>query len=124
MLTTGRMPLDDQCREPKRKPPAYTPEQIRLITAYVASLGNGPAIPRVDPAAGNLVSGRGSNGRTHMGSACLPREIKALLGLGDPRGDSLHARQEISRALPDHARSDKEALARKAAIRSSDWSAR
>jgi len=55
-LSTGRMPLasDDQ---PKRKDPKYTPEQIELLTAYVASLGDGPAVPKIDPASGDLAEG-------------------------------------------------------------------
>lgn len=55
-LSTGRMPLD-QPGQAERKPPAYSPEQIRQLTAYVASLGPGPEIPRVDPASGDLVHG-------------------------------------------------------------------
>lgn len=58
MLSTGRMPLDDPAGQLRRKPPAYTPEQIRLLTAYVASLGPGPEIPNVNPEAGDLVRGR------------------------------------------------------------------
>jgi ubiquinol-cytochrome c reductase cytochrome c subunit len=46
-LTTGRMPLDDPKAQAVRKKPAYPPGQIRLLVAYVASLGDGPAIPTV-----------------------------------------------------------------------------
>ena len=55
-LSTGRMPLasDDQ---PKRKDPAYTPEQIDLLTEYVATLGEGPPVPEADPSHGDLAEG-------------------------------------------------------------------
>ncbi len=57
-LTTGRMPhtgtRDDQA---SRKTPAYTAEEIEALVAYVASLGNGPPIPEVDPGAGDLQEG-------------------------------------------------------------------
>ena len=55
-LSTGRMPLssDDQ---PKRKDPAYSPEQIELLTEYVATLGEGPPVPEVDPSHGDLAEG-------------------------------------------------------------------
>lgn len=54
-LTTGRMPFAGQVGEQaKRKPPAFTPEQIDLLVAYVVGLSPtaaGPAIPtvRTDP---------------------------------------------------------------------------
>ena len=56
-LTTGRMPLDNPKEQPQRKQPAYSPLQIRQLVAYVASLGPGPPVPRVDPAAGDLALG-------------------------------------------------------------------
>lgn len=58
MLTTGRMPMDDPQQQAIRKPPAFNDEQIRLITAYVSSLGPGPPIPNVDVRSGNLVQGQ------------------------------------------------------------------
>lgn len=55
-LSTGRMPLtsDDQ---PSRKDPAYGPEDQALLVAYVASLGEGPPLPEVDPSTGDLAQG-------------------------------------------------------------------
>ena len=47
-LTTGRMPLSDPDAQAVRKEPAYSERQIDQLIAYVASLGNGPAIPTVD----------------------------------------------------------------------------
>jgi ubiquinol-cytochrome c reductase cytochrome c subunit len=40
-----------------RKEPAYGPEEIEALVAYVASLGPGPAIPTVDPEGGHLQHG-------------------------------------------------------------------
>jgi ubiquinol-cytochrome c reductase cytochrome c subunit len=56
-LSTGRMPLAEPGDEPRRNKPAYTPAERRALVAYVGSLG-GPAIPAVDPAAGDLQEGR------------------------------------------------------------------
>ena len=59
MLSTGRMPIADPGQGPSRAPPAYTPEEIEAIVAYVTSLGpGGPAIPAVSPAGGSLSRGR------------------------------------------------------------------
>lgn len=56
-LSTGRMPLDQPRAQADRKRPAYDAEQIRQITAYVASLGPGPEIPRIDHRKGDLAEG-------------------------------------------------------------------
>jgi ubiquinol-cytochrome c reductase cytochrome c subunit len=55
-LSTGRMPLADDS-QPSRKDPAYSPEEIDLLVDYVASIGEGPPIPEVDPAKGDLAEG-------------------------------------------------------------------
>jgi ubiquinol-cytochrome c reductase cytochrome c subunit len=48
-LTTGRMPaVEGVGKQSQRKQPAYPPEQIEALVAYVASLGPGPPIPVVD----------------------------------------------------------------------------
>jgi len=57
-LRTGRMPLANPDAPPVRTPPAFTPAEIRALTAYVASLGNGPPVPRPDLATGDLATGR------------------------------------------------------------------
>jgi ubiquinol-cytochrome c reductase cytochrome c subunit len=57
MLRTGRMPLDEPDDQPTRKPAAYDDDDIAALVAYVASLGDGPPIPEVDPNAGNLARG-------------------------------------------------------------------
>ena len=46
-LRTGRMPLADPAEQTLRKPPAFSPEQIESLVAYVASLGDGPPVPSV-----------------------------------------------------------------------------
>jgi ubiquinol-cytochrome c reductase cytochrome c subunit len=48
-LTTGRMPAAyPKGYQSTRKPPAYAPDEIAALVAYVASLGPGPEIPEVD----------------------------------------------------------------------------
>ncbi|MDP9020499.1 MAG: c-type cytochrome [Actinomycetota bacterium] len=48
-LTSGRMPAAVPAgAQPQRKPPAYDPEEITALVAYVASLGEGPEIPHVN----------------------------------------------------------------------------
>lgn len=56
-LSTGRMPLDQPGAQPQRKPPAYSEGDIELLTAYVASLGPGPPLPRIDHRRGDLAEG-------------------------------------------------------------------
>ena len=57
-LRTGRMPLDVATGEqPMRGRPAYDEADIRALVAYVGSLG-GPAVPKVDPARGDLSEGQ------------------------------------------------------------------
>lgn len=47
-LRTGRMPFTGQPGEQtKRKPPAFDDASIRALVAYVATIGDGPAIPSV-----------------------------------------------------------------------------
>lgn len=47
-LRTGRMPLPYPEAPTQRKPVSLEPEEIEALVGYVASLGTGPAIPRVD----------------------------------------------------------------------------
>jgi ubiquinol-cytochrome c reductase cytochrome c subunit len=58
-LTSGRMPASTGTGDqPLRKPPAYSPEQIADLVAYVGQLGDGPPIPDIDPADGDLALGQ------------------------------------------------------------------
>jgi ubiquinol-cytochrome c reductase cytochrome c subunit len=56
-LSTGRMPLDRPRTQAERKRVDYSATQIRQLVAYVASLAPGPAIPKIDPATGDLAEG-------------------------------------------------------------------
>jgi ubiquinol-cytochrome c reductase cytochrome c subunit len=56
-LSTGRMPLSDTEQQPHRKRPAYDPADQAAIVAYVASLGDGPRLPRLDTGAAPLAPG-------------------------------------------------------------------
>jgi ubiquinol-cytochrome c reductase cytochrome c subunit len=56
-LRTGYMPLKDPHEQPYRSRVLFSDQQIRAMTAYIASLGPGPPIPSPDPASGNLAQG-------------------------------------------------------------------
>jgi len=56
-LETGRMPMTDVEGQPRRKSPAYSPEEIELLVEFVAALGDGPDIPEVDVNEGDLAEG-------------------------------------------------------------------
>lgn len=45
---TGRMPMARPGVQARKKPPVYTEEETRALSAFVASLGPGPAIPSED----------------------------------------------------------------------------
>lgn len=56
-VSTGRMPLAGGEEQPQRKPAAYSAEEIDALVAYVASLGDGPALPEVDTTDADLDRG-------------------------------------------------------------------
>lgn len=56
-LRTGRMPLGQVGDEPLRGEPRYGNREIEALVAYVGALGEGPAIPNVDPAKGSVSEG-------------------------------------------------------------------
>lgn len=56
-LRTGYMPLAHVGTEPHRRRVAFDETQIRRLVAYVASLGQGPAIPAPQPAHANVSRG-------------------------------------------------------------------
>jgi ubiquinol-cytochrome c reductase cytochrome c subunit len=56
-LRTGRMPLDQVGEEPLRGEPSFDDAQIEALDNYVGSLGEGPAIPDVDPSRGSVSEG-------------------------------------------------------------------
>jgi ubiquinol-cytochrome c reductase cytochrome c subunit len=56
-LRTGRMPLSSPDEVPERHPPFFSNREIRAMTAYIASLGKGPAIPKPETQGQSLASG-------------------------------------------------------------------
>ncbi len=83
-LSSGRMPLDDPGVQPHRKPPVYTDRQIDQLTAYVASLGPGPPLPRTDWRRGDL-----SLGYELYSNNCAPCHSSA--GAGGALGHAVYA---------------------------------
>lgn len=59
MVSTGRMPMANPGQQPRRSEPAFEPDEIRALVAYVVSLGpGGPEIPEVNPGQGSVSRGR------------------------------------------------------------------
>ncbi|QYG91260.1 c-type cytochrome [Iamia sp. SCSIO 61187] len=56
-LTTGRMPIGNPNDLPQRKEPAFSPDEIEALLAYVDTLTEGPAVPDVDAEAGDVSRG-------------------------------------------------------------------
>ena len=56
-LRTGYMPLGSVDTQPWRGTVLFSDREINALVAYVASLGNGPAIPTVHPDRGSLSEG-------------------------------------------------------------------
>jgi ubiquinol-cytochrome c reductase cytochrome c subunit len=57
-ITSGRMPAEEGLPDQsERKESPFSEEEITALVAYVASLADGPPIPEVDPAAGDLARG-------------------------------------------------------------------
>lgn len=56
-LRTGYMPLPELGVQPRRGRVLFSPRGLAALTAYVASLGDGPAIPTPHPERGNLSLG-------------------------------------------------------------------
>jgi len=57
-LRTGYMPLHDAHAQPRRSRVLFSQGELAALVAYVASLGDGPPIPKPDPARGNLADGQ------------------------------------------------------------------
>jgi ubiquinol-cytochrome c reductase cytochrome c subunit len=47
-VSTGRMPMQQQEAQARRKPVRYTAEETAKLAAYIASLASGPAVPGKD----------------------------------------------------------------------------
>jgi ubiquinol-cytochrome c reductase cytochrome c subunit len=67
-LTTGYMPLPRVGLQPRRSRLVLSRRQIDALVAYVASLGNGPPVPRPHPERGSL--GEGLRGFTDHCAGC------------------------------------------------------
>jgi ubiquinol-cytochrome c reductase cytochrome c subunit len=57
-LRTGRMPLADPGTQTARKPPAFSPEEIEALVAFVASFGSGPEVPSVAAEGADISNGQ------------------------------------------------------------------
>lgn len=88
-LTTGRMPLANPKGQPVRKPRAFTRREIDALVAYVASIGPGPPIPRVDVHQGNLSEG-GTLFRLNCAACHSSAGVGGALSYGSD-APSLHA---------------------------------
>ena len=90
-LRTGRMPLSGPNQRVVRQPPVFDERQIEALVAYVASLGDGPAIPQVT-AGGDLHRGRelytancaACHAVTGAGNAIGGGYVAVGLGFADP----------------------------------------
>ena len=56
-LRTGYMPLARPDVQPERTRVLFSDKEVRALVAYVASLGNGPAIPNPHPETGSIGQG-------------------------------------------------------------------
>jgi quinol---cytochrome-c reductase cytochrome c subunit len=56
-LRTGRMPIGHPGEAPERSRPDFSEREIQALTAYVASLGKGPPIPRPVPDQAHVARG-------------------------------------------------------------------
>jgi ubiquinol-cytochrome c reductase cytochrome c subunit len=57
VLRTGRMPLPDSDRQPRRRPVQLAEQEIAALVDYAGEFGDGPDIPDVDPRRGSLPEG-------------------------------------------------------------------
>lgn len=57
VLRTGRMPMADPDAQAQSGPVRYTEAQIVTLVDYVGGFGDGPDIPAVDAASGNVAAG-------------------------------------------------------------------
>ncbi len=81
-LRTGRMPAASTEGAQQEKPPRYEDEEIRALVAYGGSLGDGPAIPDVDPDRGDLALG-GELYRSNCAACHHASGIGGALSYGD-----------------------------------------
>ncbi len=90
-LRTGRMPLGAPGQRPQRQEPAFDEQEIEALVAFVAGLGEGPAIPEISTG-GDV--GRGFELYTANCAAC-----HAATGAGNAVGGGFAA-VGLSQATP------------------------
>ncbi len=91
-LRTGYMPLRNPSVQPRRSKVEFSPDQIRALVAYVASLAPGPGIPTPHPARGSLSEGMSlfvqNCAGCHQAAAAggyVPDAVAPPLGPNSPR---------------------------------------
>jgi ubiquinol-cytochrome c reductase cytochrome c subunit len=57
VLRTGRMPLADPTMQAERGPVRFDDDEIEALIAYIDTFADGPEIPDVDPARGDVARG-------------------------------------------------------------------
>lgn len=108
MLRTGRMPIDDPDAPSRRRPSPYDEREIDAIVAYLDRIIGqpGPAIPNVDPAAGDLAQGQAvysencaaCHASTGIGGAMLADEDGHRTGVHIP-GLSAADSEDVAQAV-------------------------
>jgi ubiquinol-cytochrome c reductase cytochrome c subunit len=86
------MPITAEQANPGRSKPAFGRADIDALVAYVASLGGGPPVPAVDPAAGRLAEGErlyqencaACHSATGTGGALTSGQVAPSLGQATP----------------------------------------
>ena len=91
-LRTGYMPLRNPSVQPRRSKVAFSPDEVRALVAYVASLAPGPGIPTPQPARGGLSEGMSlfveNCAGCHQAAAAggyVPDAVAPPLGPSSPR---------------------------------------
>jgi ubiquinol-cytochrome c reductase cytochrome c subunit len=99
VLRTGRMPMADPNMQARRGPVRYSNEQIEALVAYAGALGDGPAIPDVDPSRGDLALG-GELYRLNCAACHVSSGAGAAIGGGREAPDLLQSTPtEIGQAI-------------------------
>ena len=75
---TGRMPLANASQQAPRKKPQYTPEEVSELSAYVATLAPGPAIPSEEY---TDASGASDEVPDKQGRVTIPPVLRSYAGL-------------------------------------------
>lgn len=90
VLRTGRMPMADPGHQAERGPVRFTSGEIEALVAYVAGLGDGPAIPEVDIDRGDIANG-GNIFRLNCAACHIASGSGAIIGGGYRAPDLMEA---------------------------------